>query len=326
MKKTFIFFAIFTLSQYTLLAFGNEHERSLQMVVIGGKELGMGGASVAISDAATAAYSNPAGLGQIRTNQFATLRRSKVGVETQGVEHRFINYVYPRHKLGTFAIGIVHLGFYGGKQASQVEKMILGSAKDKNRALLISYGREILTNELFGGLNLRIVWIRPKGIWRDILGATGVGVDIGLICCPVKWLQLGLKETINSGNLGETLPETAARAGMVCYLGDGTFAVACDINQEKHKSLSTDFGMEYRLLTTPPGFSNRFFFKKASFRAGINRLYLEKRSNDGQDDGHINFTLGLGNSVCFYNRIITIDAAVGFFKDYSERRLTLTME
>ena len=143
-----------------------------------GRAAGMGDAFVAISDDASAAYFNPAGLTQAprsvqlnHTNWFADLN------------HDNLTVVLPLQNIGTVAVNVTALTM-GAMQQTSIDNPNTGAREDEGEGLVqfnatdfavgASYAR-VITDKLSFGLTGKAV---TQTVWD--MSAAAVGADLGL--------------------------------------------------------------------------------------------------------------------------------------------------
>ena len=83
---------------------------------IGGRALAMGGAYYGISDDATAAYWNPAGLAQLQRKEVTTMQATLF----QQTKLTYFSYAYPTKGGSTFALSMTQLANTGFEQVDVV--------------------------------------------------------------------------------------------------------------------------------------------------------------------------------------------------------------
>ena len=160
----------------------------------GARPLGMGGSFVAISDDATAAYWNPAGLGGLDRTELAFMHASIFGLDS----YHFLNCVQPLGGVGTFGLSWIRLGIddipmttlqKSGNMSASNRPYIYGYMQDTENAFILSYGKRLRTDIPVGdyqsggtdlqiGVNAKFLYNSVSGIERN---AIGFGGDIGAI-------------------------------------------------------------------------------------------------------------------------------------------------
>lgn len=243
---------------------------------VGGRALGMGGASVAVAEDVTSGYWNPAGLARLNYPQISLMHEEHFG--------SLVNYNYgavaiPYGQDMSFAISAIRLSIDGipdtrdalidrqtGQQISDPTNVNWGLDYSKitefsntDWAFFLSFAKKQSDN-FFWGANVKFVR-------RDIaeFGATGIGFDIGAIYIPYENLTLGanvmdVTTTLLAWDNGRNeLISPTAKIGAAYKLfflgGKFTPAVDFDVRFENRQSASdfnlgpvsfdARFGMEY---------------------------------------------------------------------------------
>lgn len=192
----------------------------------GARSMGMGKAFTGLADDPSAIYYNPAGL--------ALQNPLQVSLEHVFLfEDTFYDFgavTYPVSGIGTFAFGYIRLSSlnYDGRdsQWNFTEDFAIGQ-----QAFLLSYSREIL-NWLALGVNFKLV---QESVFDS--GATGYGMDAGVMFTPIDILSVGLS-VINAlpanmrlADQAETLPVIIKFGTAVRLFGDRVIPVL-DMEQE----------------------------------------------------------------------------------------------
>ena len=161
---------------------------------VGARPLGMGGSYAAIADDSTAAYWNPAGLGQLAHTEIGFMHSSLGALDN----YDFINVVHPMgdrgaiglswHRVGIDDIPITRLL----PNSSRPE--IQGVFSNVNNAFVLSGGvrlgsfRGVLKPTVYVGGNFKLIYITAL---RNS-NALGVGGDVGLLVRLVDSLSVGV--------------------------------------------------------------------------------------------------------------------------------------
>ncbi len=137
---------------------------------VGGRAVGMGESFVAIADDASAMYWNPAGIAQVKKNQFV-FSHTNWPVD---VEHDFLGYV---HRLGPFsAIGISLISLRTDDFEETTEFQPLGTGRYVSFgdiAIGVTYGRQ-MTDRFSIGFGLKYI-----DETLDVLHARNLFIDFG---------------------------------------------------------------------------------------------------------------------------------------------------
>ena len=156
---------------------------------VGARPLGMGGSFAAIADDSTAAYWNPAGLGNLHHSEIAFMHSSLGELDS----YDFVNFIHPIGKsdsigLSWLRVGIDDIPITSLRVASRSigptnRPEIKGTFSNINNAFLLSYGRRIGINvtskriDLLVGGNAKLIYISALGNRN----ALGVGGDASLL-------------------------------------------------------------------------------------------------------------------------------------------------
>ena len=161
---------------------------------VGARPLGMGGSFVAISDDATAAYWNPAGLGGLDRTEISFMHAGIFGLDS----YDFLNCVQPLGGTGTFGLSWIRLGIddipitalqKSGNMSASNRPYITQYMQDSENAFILSYGKRFRLHIPIGeyrskgtdiqiGGNVKFLYNSVSGMKRN---AIGFGGDIGLI-------------------------------------------------------------------------------------------------------------------------------------------------
>jgi hypothetical protein len=160
---------------YDFLNFGN-----------GARALGIGRAFVAIADDGTAAYWNPAGLGNLANVELTTMRtritpNSYTSFSEIGSEYSVLSAIIPKTVIKRGGLGITVIQFSvkdikktGINIYGELEE--LGSFDNKETAYIGSYGGELIKEMIWLGGNAKLMTHS-----LDELSASGYGFDIGAL-------------------------------------------------------------------------------------------------------------------------------------------------
>ncbi len=279
-KILFILFLLFatTRAQTEIAKYAGE----FLSLGVGGRALGMGGASVAVAGDVTAGYWNPAGLARMDYPQISLMHEEHFG--------NLVNYNYgavaiPYGPEMSFGVSLIRLGIDGIKDTREagvdkqtgepidfrdpnwqvlhpnwgLDESKITEFSNTDWALFLSFAKRH-SNNFYWGANV-------KFIRRDIaeFGATGIGFDVGAIYMPYKNFTVGanlmdITTTLLAWDTGrnELISPTAkiGAAYNVEFLG-GVFtpAIDFDIRFENRRSsanfnvgpvsFDTHMGMEY---------------------------------------------------------------------------------
>lgn len=183
---------------------------------VGARPLGMGGSYVAIADDSTAAYWNPAGLGQLAHTEIGFMHSSLGTLDS----YDFINLIHPIgrravvglswHRVGIDDIPITRL--LPNSSRPEIE----GVFSNVNNAFVFSGGgqlgsvRGLLNPTVYVGGNLKLIYITAL---RNS-NALGVGGDVGLLVRVMDSLSAGVmvQDALKTKLYWNTPPQTAEEA------------------------------------------------------------------------------------------------------------------
>ncbi len=289
---------------------------------VGGRSLGMGGASVAVVNDVTSGYWNPAGLAFMDYPQISLMHEEHFG--------NLVNYNYgaiaiPYGKDMSFGVSAIRLSIDGipdtrnalidrktGQQITDprnvnwaLDYTKITEFSNTDYALFLTFAKRQSSN-FYWGANLKL-------IRRDIaeFGATGIGFDVGAVYMPMENLKVGanvtdVTTTLLAWSTGRNeLISPTAKLGVAYQLfilgGKITPAIDFDLRFENRRSsamfnlgpisLDPRFGFEY-------SYNNLF-----AIRAGYNDVKQ--------------FTIGAGVKLPKLN----IDYSFARFSDSETNRL-----
>ena len=122
---------------------------------VGGRALAMGGAYYAISDDASAAYWNPAGLSQLQRKEVTTMQATLF----QQTKLTYFSFAYPTKSGSTFALSMTQLANTGFEKVDVVLNPATnepsqitsgGSFADQQQAMGLSWGKGVTETVSFG--------------------------------------------------------------------------------------------------------------------------------------------------------------------------------
>ncbi len=147
--------------------------QSIFSLGVGARQLGMGGASVALPLDATTIYWNPAGMEEIQRANLVAFYSSLF----LGTSYNFVGFVYPTLSMGTFGIGMSRIAT-GGIVHRDFHYVDLGTFSYDQEEFYISYAKEV--RSLFNaGASIKVE--------RQVIGqdaGVGFGVDVSLFYRP----------------------------------------------------------------------------------------------------------------------------------------------
>ena len=150
---------------------------------VGARPLGMGGSYTAIADDATAAYWNPAGLGQLAHTEITFMHSSLGSLDS----YDFVNTVYPvrrsGRRAGALGLSWLRVGIddipITSLPVNSNRPEIQGTFSNTNNAFILSYGSPVRWNRLplYVGGNAKLIYITAL----KNTNALGIGGDIGVL-------------------------------------------------------------------------------------------------------------------------------------------------
>ncbi|MCI0512394.1 PorV/PorQ family protein [candidate division KSB1 bacterium] len=159
---------------------------------VGARQLGVGGACVAVPFDATTLYWNPAALDYLEYTNATFFYTNLLG----GASYNYIGFVQPTLGIGAFGTGILRWGIDGVKEYGDSPYQI-GEFGLANYEIIFSYGKILLSEQnLAVGVNLKFEHQSWPGL--SVKAAdTGVGGDLALFFRPeilggVQGLAIGL--------------------------------------------------------------------------------------------------------------------------------------
>jgi len=267
----------------------------------GGRPLALGGSFMAAEGGVLSGYYNPAGLPLARNPQAIFMHSESFG---SLLNHDFLACSWPldpETRKTALGISLYRLGG-GGIYVTGVDQndrfYIIREESHADYAAYFSYGREF-NPKLYGG-------ITTKFIYRNIVdeSAFGIGIDMGSIYTPARWITLGLSlqdisTTLLSYSTGkkESIIPTV-RLGSALNSRKGNFGGALYVDAETRFE-----GRDYaaQLSTGGISFDSHFGIEFDFHKAIFGRI--------GSDAG--NLTLGAGLKI----KRLNIDIAM---RDHSE--------
>ncbi|HCJ66405.1 MAG TPA: hypothetical protein DHV62_03535 [Elusimicrobia bacterium] len=244
---------------------------------VGARQIGMGGANVALANDVNAIYWNPAGLVQLQKREFTAMHNQWI----VDFKYDFLGFAHPLKKAlintrkntgATLAGGLIYLRL-GEFQGRDEYRNKTNTFKAYDAAGIISYAQKV-NPRLNLGLNLKYIYEQI-----EIEKAKGLAVDLGLLYqTGIKNLNLGF--TVQ--NLGPkmkfinepfSLPLTLTGGIAYTYYG---LNLACDIRwQPIEKRTNISLGTEYwpfKVFALRAGYLTRLFTSNLRFTPKDNVL------------------------------------------------------
>jgi len=231
---------------------------------VGSRALAMGGAFTAISDDASSAYWNPAGLANVESKEILTM----YGMLSLGRNFNWINFVMPMAS-GGLSVGLINSGV-SGIDAYNENDIPAGSFDYMSNTLLVSYGKK-MEDKVSVGANLKIISDSLKDSSR-----TGFGIDVAVITKPADKVSLGLKLQDLIGTVGSDTIPLSISVGMAYKMYGDSLVLSADANKVSEiDSPKLRVGMEYLInekMSVQTGVNDGNFSFGASF--GISMFNL----------------------------------------------------
>ncbi len=170
MMKRLIYIIVAILIALPVLAQNDGGTESPFSLGAGARDLAMGGANLAMGDAATAIYWNPAGLARA---QQISISGFHANLYDPGVVYQYFSFVLPTLDWGNFGVGVFRLGINDIEQrdASNIE---LGTFSDNRIALLLSYGKH------FSGYDIGISMTYEQHTLGDYKATSTPGLNFSI--------------------------------------------------------------------------------------------------------------------------------------------------
>lgn len=213
---------------------------------VGGRALAMGGAYYAISDDASAAYWNPAGLAQVQRKELTTMQATLFA----STKLTYLAYAHPLKGGSVFAISITQFGSTGFEkvsvtynQATQEPETIKteGSFADQQQAIGLSWGKNVTETVSFGAT--------IKQVTRKLDGSSDnfKTLDMGVLKSMGPYrLGLGLQNAFSqkTGDTDDKLPVTL-KIGNSMRLFKDRLTLGLDASKPLNAGVDMRFGGEY---------------------------------------------------------------------------------
>lgn len=214
---------------------------------VGGRALAMGGAYYGISDDASAAYWNPAGLAQMQRKEVTTMQATLF----QSTKLTYMGYAHPTKGGGTFALAITQLANTGFEQVDVVFDPNTGEADsintggsfaDQQQAMTLAWGKNVTETVFFG--------MAGKQVTRKLGGSSDnfKSLDIGAMKFMGNSYRLGLGLTNvfaqRTGDTDDKLPVTI-KLGNSLRLFKDRLTLAADAQKVLNGDTDMRFGGEY---------------------------------------------------------------------------------
>lgn len=240
----------------------------------GARPLGMGGAFVALADDGTAAFWNPAGLGQLDKPQITSMV-TRMSLDRT---HHFVAYAHPFKSFAVVSFswlnyGVTHI------DGRDLLGQPTGDFSDAENAYLVSAGKKMGRSFFIGGtlklLNHRLADKK----------ASGSGLDLGAMLRVGDTLRLGATiQNINAGirwKTGSRLEEeylTTTKLGVALSPGVPWVNVVADVEMNEKQKTQYHLGVESwfkRMLVARIGLNRSSFTAGGSVVVPMSAIHLE---------------------------------------------------
>lgn len=179
-----LFFVLFSILSASDSHADSQYAGDFLTLGVGARPLAMGGSFAAIADDSTAAYWNPAGLGNLTHSEAGFMHSSLFGLDS----YNFFNYIQPFGNSGTlglswFRVGVDDINFTRVPKPEPVGPLnrpeIVETFSSSSNAFILSYGKALKFHGLkfLAGGNLKFLYISAYKNFN----ALGIGSDIGMI-------------------------------------------------------------------------------------------------------------------------------------------------
>ncbi len=214
---------------------------------VGARAMAMGGAYYGISDDASAAYWNPAGLAQLQRKELTTMQATLF----QQTKLTYFSYAHPTKGGSTFALSMTQLQSTGFESVDAVYDPVTGQVtkvtssgnfNDQQQAMGLSWGKGVTKTVLFG--------MSVKQITRKLAGSSDntKSLDIGVLKTMGSSYRLGLgiqnAFSQTTGDTQDKFPVTI-KLGNSLRLFKERLTLSADANKVLNGSLEARFGGEY---------------------------------------------------------------------------------
>ncbi len=214
---------------------------------VGGRAMAMGGAYYAISDDASAAYWNPAGLAQLQRKELTTMQATLYAQ----TKLTYFSMAYPTQGGSTFALSMVQLagsGFeavgatYDPSSGQTTSVTSNGSFADSQQNLELSWAKNVTETVLFG--------MSLKDITRKLAGSSDStkALDLGMMKTMGASYRLGLGvQNVFAQTTGDTSDQypVTIKIGNSMRLFKERLTLALDADKVLNGATDLRFGGEY---------------------------------------------------------------------------------
>jgi tetratricopeptide (TPR) repeat protein len=214
---------------------------------VGGRAMAMGGAYYGISDDASAAYWNPAGLAQLQRKELTTMQATLFAT----TKLTYFSYAHPTKGGSTFALSMTQLQGSGFEKVDAVfdpssgqttSVAASGNFNDSQKAMGLSWAKNVTETVLFG--------MSLKQITRQLGGSSDStkALDLGMLKTMGASYRLGLGvQNVFAQTTGDTQDKYPAtiKIGNSLRLFKERLTLALDAQKALGGSTDLRFGGEY---------------------------------------------------------------------------------
>ncbi len=254
---------------------------------VGARAMAMGGAYYGISDDASAAYWNPAGLAQLQRKELTTMQASLFAQ----TKLTYFSYAQPTKGGSTFALSMTQLQSSGFENVNAVfdpntgqttSVQSNGNFNDQQQALSLSWAKNVTDTVLFG--------MSAKQITRKLAGSSDntKALDLGMMKTMGASYRLGLGvQNVFAQTTGDTQDKYPAtiKIGNSLRLFKERLTLSLDADKVLNGSSDLRFGGEYWV--------SRWF----AFRVGLLGLPGIQEEDFGFGLNFKNFTLDVAQGI-----------------------------
>lgn len=192
---------------------------------VGARSMGMGGASTAVADDATATVWNVAGLSRVKSTSFASMYGARDDLDRK---HNFVALAKTVPNIGTFGLAWINAGVSGIDRYSDTNEPE-GKFDSSDNAFLLSYGAIFDPVRLGGGIKIMSQKVDPN--LEDTDMGFG-GLDIGILADPVDAMTIGLTVQNIFGKIAEADIPVQLKVGTALrLLPQNNLLVAVDLSK-----------------------------------------------------------------------------------------------
>jgi len=192
---------------------------------VGARSMGMGGASTAVADDATATVWNVAGLSRVKSTSFASMYGARDDLDRK---HNFVALAKTVPNIGTFGLAWINAGVSGIERYSD-NNVPEGKFDSSDNAFLLSYGAIFDPVRLGGGIKIMSQKVDPN--LEDTDMGFG-GLDIGILADPVDAMTIGLTVQNIFGKIAEAEIPVQLRVGTALrLLPQNNLLIAVDLSK-----------------------------------------------------------------------------------------------